>query len=122
MGTASSLAEHPRVVDALLDLILQADLDIEFTMASFNMRVDRMMEILTDKSVLVALSDGGAHVAIFDLPKNNNPSLFALLQGPTMPASQVGSAWHYPSHTAACLHRCSISTSVSTRVYRLKMI
>jgi len=49
-------------VDALLDLTLQADLDIEFTMASFNTRVDRMKEILNDKSVLVALGDGGAHV------------------------------------------------------------
>ncbi len=49
-------------VDALLDLTLQADLDIEFTMASFNTRVDRMTEILNDRSVLVALGDGGAHV------------------------------------------------------------
>jgi N-acyl-D-amino-acid deacylase len=49
-------------VDALLDLTLKADLDIEFTMASFNTRVDRMTEILNDKSVLVALGDGGAHV------------------------------------------------------------
>jgi N-acyl-D-aspartate/D-glutamate deacylase len=42
-------------VDAFLDLTLQDDLDIEFTMASFNTRVDRMTEILNDKSVLVAL-------------------------------------------------------------------
>jgi N-acyl-D-aspartate/D-glutamate deacylase len=49
-------------VDAFLDLTLQDDLDIEFTMASFNTRVDRMAEILNDKSVLVALGDGGAHV------------------------------------------------------------
>jgi len=49
-------------VDALLDLTLKADLDIEFTMASFNTRVDRMTEILNDKTVLVALGDGGAHV------------------------------------------------------------
>jgi N-acyl-D-aspartate/D-glutamate deacylase len=49
-------------VDAFLDLALQDDLDIEFTMASFNTRVDRMTEILNDKSVLVALGDGGAHV------------------------------------------------------------
>ena len=49
-------------VDALLDLTLKADLDIEFTMASFNTRVDRMKEILNDRSVLVALGDGGAHV------------------------------------------------------------
>jgi N-acyl-D-aspartate/D-glutamate deacylase len=49
-------------VDAFLDLTLQDDLDVEFTMASFNTRVDRMAEILNDKSVLVALGDGGAHV------------------------------------------------------------
>ncbi|MDO8479202.1 MAG: amidohydrolase family protein [Candidatus Rokubacteria bacterium] len=49
-------------VDAFLDLTLQDDLEIEFTMASFNTRVDRMTEILNDKSVLVALGDGGAHV------------------------------------------------------------
>ncbi len=49
-------------VDAFLDLALQDDLDIEFTMASFNTRVDRMTEILNDRSVLVALGDGGAHV------------------------------------------------------------
>ena len=49
-------------VDAFLDLTLQDDLDVEFTMASFNTRVDRMKEILADKSVLVALGDGGAHV------------------------------------------------------------
>ena len=49
-------------VDAFLDLTLQADLEIEFTMASFNTRVDRMTEILNDRSVLVALGDGGAHV------------------------------------------------------------
>jgi len=31
-------------------------------MASFNTRVDRMTEILNDKSVLVAMGDGGTHV------------------------------------------------------------
>jgi N-acyl-D-aspartate/D-glutamate deacylase len=49
-------------VDAFLDLTLADDLDVEFTMASFNTRVDRMTEILNDKNVLVALGDGGAHV------------------------------------------------------------
>jgi len=49
-------------VDAFLDLTLKDDLDVEFTMASFNTRVDRMAEILNNKSVLVALGDGGAHV------------------------------------------------------------
>jgi N-acyl-D-aspartate/D-glutamate deacylase len=45
-------------VDAFLDLTLQDELEVEFTMASFNTRVDRMTEILNDKSVLVALGDG----------------------------------------------------------------
>jgi len=49
-------------VDAFLDLTLADDLDLEFTMASFNTRVDRMTEILRDPRVLVALGDGGAHV------------------------------------------------------------
>lgn len=49
-------------VDTFLDLTLEDDLEVEFTMASFNTRVDRMTEILNDKSVLVALGDGGAHV------------------------------------------------------------
>ena len=49
-------------VDTFLDLALQDDLAIEFTMASFNTRVDRMTEILNDRSVLIALGDGGAHV------------------------------------------------------------
>ena len=49
-------------VDAFLDLTLKDNLDVEFTMASFNTRVDRMAEILNNKSVLVALGDGGAHV------------------------------------------------------------
>lgn len=49
-------------VDTFLDLTLQDDLAIEFTMQSFNTRIDRMTEILNDKSVLIALGDGGAHV------------------------------------------------------------
>jgi len=49
-------------VDALLDLTLADDLENEFTMASFNTRIDRMTEILNDRSVLLGLGDGGAHV------------------------------------------------------------
>ncbi|MSP67448.1 MAG: amidohydrolase [Alphaproteobacteria bacterium] len=49
-------------VDAFLDVTLEADLAAEFTMASFNTRVDRMTELLNDPSILVALGDGGAHV------------------------------------------------------------
>jgi N-acyl-D-aspartate/D-glutamate deacylase len=49
-------------VDAFLDLTLADDLELEFTVASFNTRVDRMAELLNDPSILVGLGDGGAHV------------------------------------------------------------
>ena len=49
-------------VDAFLDLVLADNLEVEFTMASFNTRVDRMREILNNKAMLMALGDGGAHV------------------------------------------------------------
>ena len=49
-------------VDCLLDITLADDLENEFTMASFNTRVDRMAELLNDPSVLIGLGDGGAHL------------------------------------------------------------
>jgi N-acyl-D-aspartate/D-glutamate deacylase len=49
-------------VDALLDITLADDLDNEFTMQSFNTRVDRMTEILRNKDMLLGLGDGGAHL------------------------------------------------------------
>ena len=49
-------------VDALLDITLADDLDNEFTMQSFNTRVDRMKEVLNDRSMLLGLGDGGAHL------------------------------------------------------------
>ncbi|HVC31024.1 MAG TPA: amidohydrolase family protein, partial [Steroidobacteraceae bacterium] len=49
-------------VDALLDLTLQDDLENEFTVQSWNTRVDRMAELLNDRSVLLGLGDGGAHL------------------------------------------------------------
>jgi N-acyl-D-aspartate/D-glutamate deacylase len=49
-------------VDTLLDLTLEDDLEIEFTMQSFNTRVGAMAEILNDPNVLIALGDGGAHL------------------------------------------------------------
>jgi N-acyl-D-aspartate/D-glutamate deacylase len=49
-------------VDAFLDLTLADDLELEFTMASFNTRVDRMSELLNNPSILIGLGDGGAHV------------------------------------------------------------
>jgi N-acyl-D-amino-acid deacylase len=49
-------------VDALLDLTLEDDLENEFTVQSWNTRVDRMAELLNDRSVLLGLGDGGAHL------------------------------------------------------------
>jgi N-acyl-D-aspartate/D-glutamate deacylase len=55
-------AEGKDGVDAFLDLTLAGDLEIEFTMTSFNTRIDRMTELLNNPSVLIGLGDGGAHV------------------------------------------------------------
>jgi N-acyl-D-aspartate/D-glutamate deacylase len=55
-------AEGKDGVDALLDVTLADDLECEFTIASFNTRVDRMTEILNDRSILLGLGDGGAHL------------------------------------------------------------
>src|SRR3989440_1298278 len=49
-------------VDALLDITLADDLENEFTMQSFNTRVDRMAEILRNRDMLLGLGDGGAHL------------------------------------------------------------
>ena len=49
-------------VDAFLDLTLEDDLENEFTMQSFNTRVDRMAEILNNRDMLLGLGDGGAHL------------------------------------------------------------
>ena len=49
-------------VDAFLDLTLEDDLENEFTMQSFNTRIDRMAELLNDPSILLGLGDGGAHL------------------------------------------------------------
>jgi N-acyl-D-amino-acid deacylase len=49
-------------VDAFLDLTLEDDLEIEFTLSTFNHRVDRMKEILSNRDILIGLGDGGAHV------------------------------------------------------------
>jgi N-acyl-D-aspartate/D-glutamate deacylase len=49
-------------VDTLLDLTLEDDLRIEFTLAFFNATVERVPELINDPRTLIALSDGGAHV------------------------------------------------------------
>ena len=57
-----ALAQGKDGVDAFLDLTLADDLDNEFTMSSFNTRVDRMAEILNNPAMLLGLGDGGAHL------------------------------------------------------------
>ena len=49
-------------IDALLDITLEDDLENEFTVQSWNTRIDRMSELLNDRSVLLGLGDGGAHL------------------------------------------------------------
>jgi N-acyl-D-aspartate/D-glutamate deacylase len=49
-------------IDALLDVTLEDDLENEFTVQSWNTRIDRMSELLNDKSVILGLGDGGAHL------------------------------------------------------------
>jgi N-acyl-D-amino-acid deacylase len=49
-------------VDAFLDLALEDNLGMEFTMELFNADESRIPELITDSRVLVGLSDGGAHV------------------------------------------------------------
>jgi N-acyl-D-aspartate/D-glutamate deacylase len=62
--TVAEIAKERGVdgVDALLDLTLEDDLENEFTVQSWNTRVDRMAELLNDRSVLLGLGDGGAHL------------------------------------------------------------
>ncbi|HEX7954901.1 MAG TPA: amidohydrolase family protein, partial [Burkholderiales bacterium] len=55
-------AEGKDGVDTLLDLTLADDLALEYTMASYNTRVDRMAELLNNPAILIGLGDGGAHV------------------------------------------------------------
>jgi N-acyl-D-aspartate/D-glutamate deacylase len=62
--TVAELAAERGVdgVDAFLDITLEDDLENEFTMQSFNTRVDRMAEILNNRDMLLGLGDGGAHL------------------------------------------------------------
>ncbi len=57
---AKALGKDP--VDTFLDLTVDDDLDIEFTLATFNNRPERMKEILANPDILIGLGDGGAHV------------------------------------------------------------
>jgi N-acyl-D-amino-acid deacylase len=62
--TVAEIAKERGVdgVDALLDVTLEDDLENEFTVQSWNTRIDRMRELLNDRSVLLGLGDGGAHL------------------------------------------------------------
>jgi N-acyl-D-amino-acid deacylase len=62
--TVAEIAKERGVdgVDALLDVTLEDDLANEFTVQSWNTRIDRMAELLNDRSVLLGLGDGGAHL------------------------------------------------------------
>ena len=55
-------AQEKDGVDAFLDLTLEDDLEVEFTLSTFNHRVDRMKEILGNRDIFIGLGDGGAHV------------------------------------------------------------
>jgi N-acyl-D-aspartate/D-glutamate deacylase len=57
-----AVAQGKDGVDALLDLVLDDDLQTELTMQSFNTRADRMAELLNDRDILLGLGDGGAHL------------------------------------------------------------
>ncbi|MGD9538959.1 MAG: amidohydrolase family protein [Alphaproteobacteria bacterium] len=49
-------------VDTLLDLTLEDDLAIEFTLAQFNTSLSDTRGLVADPHILLALGDGGAHV------------------------------------------------------------
>src|SRR6185437_9661515 len=49
-------------VDTFLDLALEDNLRIQYTMALFNANEERIPELINDSRVMVGLSDGGAHV------------------------------------------------------------
>ncbi len=49
-------------LDAFLDLALEDDLRLQFSMALFNANEDRIPELIGDPRTMVGLSDGGAHV------------------------------------------------------------
>jgi N-acyl-D-amino-acid deacylase len=57
---AKTLGKDP--LDTFFDLTLADDLENEFVLSTFNHRVDRMKEILSNPDILLGLGDGGAHV------------------------------------------------------------
>ena len=59
---ATALTFNMHACSALWAGPLADDLDIEFTLSTFNHRVERMKEILVNRDMLLGLGDGGAHV------------------------------------------------------------
>jgi N-acyl-D-amino-acid deacylase len=62
-----SIAEIARAqgadpVDVFFDITLRDDLTCEFSMTSFNTRIERMSEMLNQPETLIGLGDAGAHV------------------------------------------------------------
>jgi N-acyl-D-aspartate/D-glutamate deacylase len=49
-------------LDTFLDLAVEDDLNIQFTMEIFNADEKRIPELITDTRTMIGLSDGGAHV------------------------------------------------------------
>jgi N-acyl-D-aspartate/D-glutamate deacylase len=49
-------------LDTFLDLALEDDLKIQYTMVLFNANEDLIPALITDQRALIGLSDGGAHV------------------------------------------------------------
>ncbi len=49
-------------LDIFLDLALEDNLQIQYTMELFNASEDRIPELITDSRTMIGLSDGGAHV------------------------------------------------------------
>jgi len=49
-------------LDTFLDLALEDDLKIQYTIVLFNANEDLIPELITDSRALIGLSDGGAHV------------------------------------------------------------
>ncbi len=49
-------------LDIFLDLAIEDDLNIQYTMALFNADENRVAELITHPNTMIGLSDGGAHV------------------------------------------------------------
>ncbi|HKA39434.1 MAG TPA: amidohydrolase family protein, partial [Burkholderiales bacterium] len=50
------------IIDALLDLVVEENLDTGFVLAEINVDNEAMAKILTHPNAIIGLSDGGAHV------------------------------------------------------------